>query len=134
MQTELIKMAIAQADQAINNGDFDRLMNFYAKDAILVVQPGVYARGRGEIRKAFERISHYFDHSMKVNQGDMLVIENDDTALVMAQTSITSARKTESRFPALRDATYIYRRDATGNWLCVIDNSYGTTLLQAGKT
>lgn len=28
-----------------------------------------------------------------------------------------------------RRATYVFERDATGRWLCVIDNSYGTDLI-----
>jgi ketosteroid isomerase-like protein len=30
-----------------------------------------------------------------------------------------------------RRATYEFRQDAGGCWLCVIDNSYGTDLLDA---
>jgi ketosteroid isomerase-like protein len=30
---------------------------------------------------------------------------------------------------ALRRATYVFRRGDEGKWLCVIDNSYGTGLL-----
>lgn len=129
MNSESLKNAIAQADQAINGRDFERLMDFYAEDAILVVQPGVIARGRTEIRKAFIAISEYFNHSLEVKQGEMIFVENGDTALVLAKTSIHAPGKPESAFSSERDATYIYRRDSSGNWLCVIDNSYGTELL-----
>lgn len=132
MQHEAIKRAIENADHAINNREFDRLMEFYAEDAILVVQPGVYARGRAEIRNAFGRISAYFNDSLKVEQGKMVIIECGDTAMVLSKTIVSAPKKFDSEYSSERDATYIYRKDGSGNWLCVIDNSYGTDLLEQG--
>ncbi len=37
---------IKQADKAISAEDFEALMEFYADDAVLVVQPGQIARGK----------------------------------------------------------------------------------------
>jgi ketosteroid isomerase-like protein len=31
--------------------------------------------------------------------------------------------------PIVRRATYVFRKSQTGRWLCAVDNSYGTTLL-----
>ncbi len=132
MQNETIRLAIEMADHAINNREFDRLMEFYTEDAILVVQPGVYARGRTEIRNAFNRISAYFNDSLKVEQGNMVIIESGDTALVLSKTFVSASSKLDSEFSTERNATYIYRKDGSGNWLCAIDNSYGTDLLVVG--
>ncbi len=33
--------------------------------------------------------------------------------------------------PAIRRATYVFRKEPDGQWRCTIDNSYGTTLLAA---
>ncbi len=120
---------IAQADQAIKQEDFDRLMEFYADDAILVVKPGRIARGKAEIRAAHIAIAQYFRHSIAPTQGKMMALEAGDTALVLAQTLLAADNQAESAFPMERRATYVYRREPDGRWLCAIDNSYGTTLL-----
>ncbi len=119
---------IASADAAIVREDFDALLEFYADDAVLVVRPGLNVAGKASIRKAFERIAEYFQHSVQVQQAGMVVLESGDTALVLART-VVSARNLPA---ATRDATYVFRRDAGGRWRCAIDNSYGHELLSAG--
>ncbi len=32
-----------------------------------------------------------------------------------------------------RRATYVFRLESDGRWLCTIDNSYGTSLLDTGN-
>ncbi len=64
---------IKEADRSISAKDFDGLMRFYADDAILVVKPGMTAKGKAQIRKAFEAISAYFQGSLTVRQGKMEV-------------------------------------------------------------
>lgn len=44
MEHEL-KEIIKKCDLAIKQEDFDTLMNYYTDDAILVVKPGMIARG-----------------------------------------------------------------------------------------
>ena len=124
-----IKDSIEQADLAIKNEDFDALMDFYTDDAILVVKPGTIARGKEEIKKAFIAISKYFEHSIVPTQGKMIMLESGDTVLVMSQTLLDAQDKEASEYPMERRATYVYRRTPEGKWLCSIDNSYGTSLL-----
>ncbi len=131
MSIETLKNVIHQADQAINCCDFDRLMNFYAEDAMLVVQPGMYAKGKVQIRNAFNAISKYFNDSLEVQQGNMVFLEMGDIALVLAKTFIRAPGKPDIDFSSERDATYVYKKAPSGEWLCVIDNSYGTALLTA---
>lgn len=55
----------------------------------------------------------------------MKILEAGNTALVLAKT-IVSASDT----PATnRNATYVFKKNARGDWLCHIDNSYGHELL-----
>lgn len=129
MSNEALRNAIHQADQAINCRDFDRLMNFYAEDAMLVIAPERYAKGKTQIRKAFDAISEYFNHSLEVEQGKMIFFDMGDIALVLAKTFVRAPGKPDSQFSSERDATYVYRKAPSGEWLCVIDNSYGTALL-----
>lgn len=125
---EVIKELIKQADLAIKNEDFDHLMDFYGDDAILVVRPGKIARGKKEIKEAFIKIAKYFDNSIVPTQGKMEFLEAGDTVLVISQTLLDANNAQESEYSMERRATYVYRL-IDGKWLCVIDNSYGTTIL-----
>lgn len=125
---KIIKELIKQADLAIKNEDFDHLMDFYSDDAILIVRPGKIARGKKEIKEAFIKIAKYFDNSIVPTQGKMEFLEAGDTVLVISQTLLDANNAQESEYSMERRATYVYRL-IDGKWLCVIDNSYGTTIL-----
>lgn len=124
----LIKELIDTADKAIKEERFDDLMNFYTEDAVLVVKPGMEVQGKKAIKEAFIKIAAYFKNSVVPTQGKMVMIEAGDTVLVMSQTLLDANNKSESEFSMDRRATYIYR-NIDGKWLCAIDNSYGTSLL-----
>ena len=132
MSDHPIRGLIAAADRAITAEDFDTLMGFYADDAVLVVAPGRLARGKAEIRKAFVAIAAHFGNSIKVTQGRMEVVEAGDTALVIMETLLETAGKDDAVSEETRRATYVYRRIGTG-WLCAIDNSYGTGILDESR-
>lgn len=122
---EVFKL-IKQADNAISVGDFDTLIDFYADDAILVVQPGQFAQGKPQIRKAFAAIHKHFKNALNVTQGAAHVIEGAGTALVIMETLLFVGDASE---PIRRRATYVFRQDPSGAWLCTVDNSYGTDVL-----
>lgn len=127
MEHEL-KAFIKKCDLAIKQKDFDTLMNYYTNDAILIVKPGQIARGREEIKTAFIAISNYFNNSLVPTQGEMIILETGDTALVISQT-LLEADKQEEQFSMDRRATYVFKKTSQGEWLCAIDNSYGTDLI-----
>lgn len=117
---------IKAADQAIMAEDFDRLLDIYTGDAVLVVQPGMNAVGKAQIRQAFEKIAVYFQHGLQVTQEALEILETGDTALVLANT-IISAPDAE---PTTRQATYVFVKNSDDIWRCAIDNSYGHAILQ----
>ncbi|AEP89032.1 YybH family protein [Bacillus spizizenii] len=123
-----IKDIISACDLAIQNEDFDTLMTYYTEDAILVVKPGMIARGKEEIKKAFIKIANYFNHRIVPTQGEMIMLEAGDTVLVLSQTLLDSDKK-NSEYAMERRATYVFKKNAQGEWLCAIDNSYGTDLI-----
>ncbi|MFJ7726131.1 YybH family protein [Neobacillus sp. NPDC097160] len=127
MEHEL-KEFIKKCDSAIKREDFDTLMNYYTEDAILVVKPGMIARGKEEIKKAFIAISKYFNNTLAPTQGEMIILEAGDTALVISQT-LLDADKKDNEFAMERRATYVFKKNSQGEWLCAIDNSYGTELI-----
>ena len=125
MDRHPVELQIESADRAINREDFDTLMDIYADDAVLVVKPGLHAVGKAQIRRAMEDIAAHFNHSLDVRQAELKILGSSDTALVLARTVISA-----SNMPAIeRKATYVFRRQPNGSWLCAIDNSYGHELL-----
>lgn len=125
---EEIKQLISAADKAIKEERFDDLKEFYTDDAVLVVRPGLEVKGKEAIKEAFIKIAAYFNNSIVPTQGKMLMIEAGDTVLVLSQTLLDADKKENSEYSMDRRATYVYRK-VDGKWLCAVDNSYGTTLL-----
>lgn len=128
-----LQALIQSADRAITAEDFDALMDFYTDDAVLVVKPGLNVAGKERIRAAFVKIAEHVRHTLRVGQGRMEVLETGDTALVIMESTLDYADEAGAPVHAKRRATYVFRRGADGGWLCAIDNSYGTALLDAWR-
>ncbi|MNJ58130.1 hypothetical protein D3C77_537510 [compost metagenome] len=94
-----------------------------------MVKPGMVVRGIPVIRRAFTAISDYFDGRLEVTQGAMEVIEGADNALVIMETRLRYPDGQGGWIDENRRATYVFRKEADGQWRCTIDNSYGTSLL-----
>ncbi|WP_407309966.1 hypothetical protein [Desulfosporosinus sp. SB140] len=58
----------------------------------------------------------------------MIILETGDTALVISE-AILSADKKDSEYSMQRKSTYVFKKNLNGEWLCAIDNSYGTDLI-----
>jgi len=128
MASHPLEHVIRAADAAITAEDFDALMDFYADDATLVVKPGLTVTGKDRVRAAFVRIAEHVRHSLVVGQGRMEVIEGGDTALVIMESTL-AYDEAGGHVNVTRRATYVFRREADGRWVCTVDNSYGTDLL-----
>jgi ketosteroid isomerase-like protein len=82
---------------------------------------------------AFIAISDYFQDQLIVKQGEMQVIEGGDNALVIMETVLRFPDGQGGITEMSRRATYVFRQESDGRWLCTIDNSYGTSLLDTGN-
>ena len=133
MSSHPIKEIIEACDKAITSKDYDSLMQYYAEDAALVVKPGMTVKGKDNIRKAFIAISNFFQEQLIVEQGEIIVIEGADNALVIMETVLHSLDEKNQSSKQVRRATYVFRQEPDGRWLCTIDNSYGTSLLDEGN-
>jgi uncharacterized protein (TIGR02246 family) len=131
--TNDLKRLIQAADQAITEEDFDALMDFYAEDATLVIKPGLNARGKDQIRRAFDAIAEHFNHSIVVKQGEIEVIQGGDVALVIMETVLETTDRKRITSTVTRRATYVFQRAPNQRWLCIVDNSYGTDVLGAER-
>lgn len=123
-----LKAVIEACDRAISQEDYDSLMEYYAEDAALVVKPGMVVRGKENIRKAFIAIADYFQHRLVVTQGKMEIIEGGGNALVIMETRLDIPTAEGGITQVTRRATYVFCQQGE-RWLCTVDNSYGTDLL-----
>lgn len=128
MSNPQLKAAIEACDQAISQEDYATLMSYYAEDAVLVVKPGMVVRGKENIRKAFVAIADYFQHRLVVTQGKMEIIEGAGNALVIMETRLDIPTAEGGSTQVTRRATYVFQLQ-NDRWLCSVDNSYGTDLL-----
>lgn len=125
-----LKATIEACDRAISQEDYATLMEYYAEDALLVVKPGMVVKGKENIRKAFIAIADYFQHHLVVTQGRMEILEGGDNALVIMETRLDIPTAEGGTTQVTRRATYVFRQEGE-RWLCTVDNSYGTDLLDA---
>ena len=125
-----IKEIIQACDKAISAKNYDELMQYYAEGATLVVKPGMVVSGKDSIRKAFIAISDHFQDQLTVEQGEMLVIEGARNALVIMETVLSFPDGQGGIAQLTRRATYVFQYEQE-KWLCAVDNSYGTDLLDA---
>ncbi|MRT49646.1 MULTISPECIES: SgcJ/EcaC family oxidoreductase [unclassified Raoultella] len=123
-----LKATIEACDRAISQEDYATLMEYYAEDALLVVKPGMVVKGKENIRKAFIAIADYFQHRLVVTQGRMEILEGGDNALVIMETRLDIPTPEGGTTQVTRRATYVFRQEGE-RWLCTVDNSYGTDLL-----
>ena len=126
MGQHAIEAIIENADKAINDADWDNLSRLYAENAVLVVEPGKTVVGRSEIVDACRAIASDFDENMEIRPNGMTILEAGDTALVLANTLIFSGKEA----PYERRATYVFQKHPDDGWLCIIDNSYGSDLVE----
>jgi uncharacterized protein (TIGR02246 family) len=124
-----LQAVVEQADAAINRQDLDAIIDFYDDDAVLVIAPGRLARGKAEIREAFIAIFAYFANSLIVEQKDYVVLEAAGTALVMCTAKLDSKNAAGLPVSLARKPTYVFKKNAGGRWMCVVDNSYGVDLV-----
>jgi uncharacterized protein (TIGR02246 family) len=73
MKDHAIRKEIELADSAINRKDFDAVADCYTDDAVLIVAPGLEARGREEIRRAHKNINEYFCAPSKHEEPKVLI-------------------------------------------------------------
>ena len=121
MNVDEMRAMLDRDAELIKNEEFDKLMDVYTDDAIMIL-PGRIIRGKEALKAAHIQIAKYFEHNLTIKHGKIILLETDDTILVLDQTFVESDKVNEER-----RATYVYRK-INGEWLCAIDNSYGTAL------
>lgn len=68
--------------------------------------------------------------TLVVTQGRIEILEGGDNTLVIMETRLDIPTAEGGTTQVTRRATYVFRQEGE-RWLCTVDNSYGTDLLDA---
>ncbi len=117
---------ITQLMDAINRADLDAAVMLYEAHAILVPQPGQFARGTAEVRYALQG---FLALRANLRSDAHQIIESGDLALYIGRWSIRGVDPTGEAVLLKGESTDILRRQADGRWLIAIDNPWGVQLL-----
>lgn len=112
--------------EAINSGDLNRAVATYEKDAVLVPQPGVTARGTSQIREA---LGAFVAMKARLRSQAQQVIENETVALYIGRWSLSGTDPSGKPIEMSGESTDILRRQGDGHWLIALDNPWGTQIL-----
>ena len=133
-----ISHVLQQLHDAVNRGDQDALSQCYANGAKVVATPMSSSTQNqtteeGSTQRdcvdALLKFQKKFMPDHFVTTGDERVIQAGDVALVVAKLYLVP-KATPNALPCEgKRAVYVLQRDASGEWRCVIDNFFGTDLL-----
>lgn len=113
---------------AFNDRDVERLLALFEPDAVYVTACGKRAIGLADIRTALRQA---LNSATQIIQGSRQTIIAGDTALMISNWSQAPDPATPD--PIGGTSTIVFRRQADGEWLIVIDNPIGTDLLDCGQ-
>ena len=118
---------------AVNNGDYDTLSSCYGSRAKVVATPlSQFSADNTEHHdcvSALQQFQQKFMPEHLVTTGDEIVIEAGDVALVIAKLYLVP-KSTPNALPCEgKKALYVMQKQLTGEWRCVIDNFFGTDLV-----
>jgi len=115
---------VLHLDDAFNRGDLEALLGFYDDHAVMVM-PGRLARGKSELRRAFQGI---MASKPTVKQERTFALEADGVALFISRWTLTCPTPPAAP-PRHFVATAVFRKQSSGEWRCFIDNSAGPAVL-----
>ena len=118
---------VEQLDEAFNRGDLEAILDFYEEGASVVLEPGRIAKGKDELRTAYEWILGNVKGVAK--QEKTHVIEAGDIALFTSKWNYTGTAADGTTLSRESYASVILRKQADGNWRIVVDNSWGPAVL-----
>jgi ketosteroid isomerase-like protein len=109
-------------DDAFNRGDLEAVLGFYDDQAVMVM-PDRVVRGKADLRLAFREI---MASQVTVKQERTFALEADGVALFISRWTLARAG---SAGPRHFVATAVFRKQPSGDWRCLIDNSAGPAVL-----
>src|SRR5262245_34255331 len=112
---------------AINRGDVEAAVALYEPDGVLVVQPGVLARGTQELRAALGRFAAL---KPTLRAEVQRVVQADDVALYMGRWTLQGTDPAGQPVSMGGESTAIRGRQPDGRWLIALDNPWGGRILE----
>lgn len=118
--------AVHELDIAFNQGDLAAILSFYENNATVVIEPQKIIQGKAALHEAFALTLRLRGTATQLKTH---VIESGDLALFSSKWVFkwTSAEGEPMQRESL--ATTVFRKQADGEWLIVIDNSFGSAVL-----
>jgi ketosteroid isomerase-like protein len=118
--------AVALLDRAFNDGDVEAVLGFYEETAVVVTEPGKTARGTAELRSFFEQV---MKSGASAKQLRTHIIEADGVALFLSRWTLNTKEPNGDVSSRRFIATTVFRKQPTGAWKALIDNSLGPLVL-----
>lgn len=113
---------VEMIDKAFNEGDIEAFLRIYENKAVVVTEPGKFARGKEELHNFFEKV---MVARPSARQLKTYVIEADGIALFISRWMLRDGTGSAKQFVA----TTVFRKHANGEWKALIDNSFGPLVL-----
>lgn len=125
-ESEKIINVVESMSRAMGEGNLEKVLLAYEKNACLVASPELHVTGE-EFKMA---MNGYVQISPKFTMLEHEVVQAGDIALHIAPWSM-EAKDPSSGDKILQEglSVAVFRRNQDGNWLMVIDNPFGDHLL-----
>jgi uncharacterized protein (TIGR02246 family) len=120
---------VARLTDAVNRGDLAAAAALYESEAVLVVQPENAARGDARIREA---LRGFAELRPTLTTTAARVLEASDLALYLGRWRLTGIGPDGAPVTMAGESADILRRQSDGRWLIVVDDPWGTALLEDG--
>jgi ketosteroid isomerase-like protein len=121
------EQAVERLNKAFNEGDIEAALSFYEASAVIVVtESGRMARGTSELRAFFEEV---MTATPSTTQFRTHVIEADGVALFLSRWELIRHKQDGATSSRHLTATSVLRKQPSGDWKLLIDNSHGPLLL-----
>jgi len=123
--------AINNLTAAINRGDVGAMIDFFEPDATLVVQalagqPAQVVRGHAAIREAYRG---FVSLKPTLRRHAQQVVEAGNVALHCSKWALNVTSPDGKRVEREGASSDVLRRQSDGQWLIVIYNPYGTSMV-----
>jgi ketosteroid isomerase-like protein len=117
---------------AINRGDLAAMSSFFERDAVLIVQPlagqsGQIAEGDVAIREAYAGFVSLRPALFRQSQQ---IVEAGNIALHFSRWTLTATSSDGKKVERTGVSSDVLRRQSNGQWLVLIYNPYGTSIVE----
>lgn len=129
MRNAEISAQLRELHRAFNENEGHAMVACYDEKATVVSKPGNRLSGRQNVAEALAEFRGDIASDMMVSNGDDVIIEAGDIALVISKIYLNYSDSKTPQFAEANRAIYVFRRDEQGQWRCAVDNFFGTDLL-----